>query len=992
MIINAIHLKKKTNIIFCLFIIAIICIGILPSLGPPHVTDNSYINWKGRDLSQGITGDGTHFNETFPQFSNVGHLNAYDLRGEPYEAQIALTTLQGLVNRENSSLYLIYRDSDVHWLQQLNETNGLDYTLLNPPSYWDVIDLYNGSIEGLIIYDEILRDTVNVATVLAGIYNCVVIKASMLPNFATWGLDASNVTFDLRNMFSSKIDLYMWAWNNFNQNMSRRGVASISPGQTHFRDYIVALKIFTFWLTPGPFGPIEEINLYKWILDQFPPDIPLYGWFDDPGGAMGEYEAIKIMSKAGKYSCNSLPDLTVFSSIQTPILKQNITPFNASNFTLENKVYVTVVISDGDNSNFCLNTLINYWQDPNRGTVPVGVTYQPILYKLCPTSLQYYYNTMTSNEYFLAGPSGAGYCYVDMNPNFPQLLNQTKFAMDQIDMDQVWLLNGYEGYPMHFSKEVLDAYASDKCNFSAIYVNYHDFPAEVNTLVKDTPVFQSIFLERENELVGKLQSLRYASPNDPVFAFVGFWAWDFTFTKLKNAVDQLGEDYVFLRPDIFAEVFKLSQVSSELRLDSEREVFIWAGVVPLLGVVIALVYKWGFHKKRKAKSQQNGGVLEVYLSKAMFFVVTFVLLLMARFCFFSTFLNLLSAVFFLVAFILGVILKKRIDQILGNRNSIIFSLIGLSAGVILFLITPKLVIFVGLSIGMLLSHQIRTNSSLFQTRVKNRDFLYSIIIASAMILLIPTEYYFNALFGTMFVVVGFSSLSILILLRNSHPMEIPADRKFSKGVLLGFSLLFLLGPTFSPEKLFFHLSWGFFPTQLTLSFNLAALYLGAILLAEILKAKANYLTKTKIGLINLVSISSYLFLPLILTGMISFMVWNFLFIFSMLTVWLYVFNRYQSDPTIISQVQSNLKLKTGPNNYLIQIFTWVLIGSFLIFIYPAIFVVDSLELFAGMGMTGISQLPWPSFVWTIFYLPNIYLFLAMPITIFVLIVGIVSLF
>ncbi|NVM31808.1 MAG: hypothetical protein HWN65_23415, partial [Candidatus Helarchaeota archaeon] len=566
---------------------------------------------------------------------------------------------------------------------------------------------------------------------------------------------------------------------------------------------------------------------------------------------------------------------------------------------------------------------------------------------------------------------------------------------DQADMDQVWLLNGYEAYPMHFSDEVLNAYASDACNFSAIYLNYHDFPAEVNTLVQDTPVFQSIFLERVEEMIGKLQSLRIASPNEPVFAFVGFWAWDFTFTKLKNIVDQLNnisDDFVFLRPDIFAEVFKKSQLQSELRQESELNVFVWAGLVPLLGVVIVLVYKWGFYKKGDVKSEQKGGGFELFISKGMFFIISFVLLLMARYCFYSTFLNLVSAVIFLVAFILGVILKKRIDRLIGVRNSLIFALSTLSIGVILFLISTKLVIFAGLAIGMLLSHQIRSNSSLFQTRAKNRDFLYCIVIAAAVILLIPTEYYFDALFGTIFVVVGFSALSILVLMRKPLPMETPAKRWYSKGFLMGFSLLFLLGPTFSPERLFFHLSWGFFPTQLTLSFNLAALYLGAILLMEVLEVKGIQISKPKVNLLGLAAVLSYLFMPLLLTGMTSFILYNFIFIFGMLTGCLYVFNHYQSDPTNVSQIHLGSKLKTGPNNYLIQIFTWFLIGSFLVFMYPALFVVDSLELFASMGMPGMSQIVWPDFVWTIFYLPNLYLFLVVPVTIYVLAVGIISSF
>ena len=291
---------------------------------------------------------------------------------------------------------------------------------------------------------------------------------------------------------------------------------------------------------------------------------------------------------------------------------------------------------------------------------------------------------------------------------------------------------------------------------------------------------------------------------------------------------------------------------------------------------------------------------------------------------------------------------------------------------------------------MLVSHQLRSNTSLFQNRTKNRDFLYTIIIASAAILLIPTELYLDAIFVTVFVVAGFSCLSILYLLRPSTEptTPLPVEIRYNKGYLLGFSILFLLGPTFGPERLFFHLSWGFFPTQLTLSFTLAALYLGAILLTEVLEWKGIQISKKYVNILGLSAVLAYLFMPLLLTGMASFILWNFLFIFGILTGCLYVFTHYQGE----RPNPEGIKLKTGPNSYLIQVFTCFLMGSFVVFMYPALFAVDSLELFASMGMPGMSQIVWPEFMWTIFYLPNIYLFLVVPITIYVLAVGIISSF
>jgi len=482
--------NQKKTIFIAIYVIILIIIEFIPLFLPISIMDYSYRDWKDHDLSENITGDEFYYNNTYHYFNRPNNLTVFDLRGKNYQQQIALTTLQGLVNRDNVSIFLIYRSSDLFWLQQLNQTHGINYTILNDSQYWNLFQQFDSKIEGLIIYDHKMLDTVNVATFLSGINNSIVIHESMLAEFSSIGI--TNVLYDFRDQFISRYDLYFWAWDSFNHLATRKMVSSLDPYRTWFRDYVVANKIFAFYLSGGPFGQEKEIDLFKYIINEYPNNIPVFGWFTDPGGALGEYESVKILSQSGKYSlCAAIPDLTVFGAFNIT-LKQKEDSFNVSEFNLENKVYVAVVVSDGDNVNFCADVLQRYWQDPNRGTVPVGITLEPALFKLFPDCINYYYNNATENEYFLAGPSGAGYCYVDMNPSFPEYLNQSKFAMNQADMDQVWLLNGYEPYQIQYSKDVIEAYASDNCNLSGIYLNYHEFPAELNYVSNAVPVFQSV--------------------------------------------------------------------------------------------------------------------------------------------------------------------------------------------------------------------------------------------------------------------------------------------------------------------------------------------------------------------------------------------------------------------------------------------------------------------------------------------------------------------
>ncbi|MHA1799218.1 MAG: GxGYxYP domain-containing protein [Candidatus Helarchaeota archaeon] len=992
-------MTRRKTLLYIIYVSILIIITILPIFLPLSIEDDSYQAWNGQDLAKNVIGDSTYYNNTYFNFTQPNNLSAFDVRGESYESQLLLTTLQGLVNRKNVSLYLIYRDSDEFWLQQLNQTSGINFTMLNYPSYWNVVEKFNDSINGLIIYDPELLASVNVATFLAGVYNCVVIQEDLLSNFSAIGIN--NVVFDFRNKFSSRVELYSWAWNIYGQNATKKMVSSLDPKQTYFRDYIVAAKVFTFFLSSGPFGPSAEINLMKQILSNYPQNTPVFGWFTDPGGALGEYESVKILSRIGLYSlCAAIPDLTVFSSVSTTPIQQKKVTFNASTYPIENKVYVTVVVSDGDNVNYCADRLQQYWQDPNRGSIPIGITLEPAMFKIFPTNLKFYYQSATSNEYFLAGPSGAGYCYVDMNPAFSSYLNQSKYALDQANMQQVWLLNGYEGYQLQYSKEILNAYTSPNCNLSGIYLNYNDFPAELNYIINDVPVFQSIFVERENELVGKLQALRLANPFCPIFAFIGFWAWDFSFSKLKSTADQLGIDFVFLRPDHFTQLYVKSQGSSEIRASNEFLMFVLAGIIPLLISMIALVFIWIYYKKKsKVQFESEAEGFKTFSSKAIFLIVDLSFLLIMRMCFYSTILNLIYFLFLILSIAGGIFLKKYIDELIGIKKNLINSLFFLILGSVLFFLYPEFIILVGFSVGMLLCHQIMSSSTLFS--IKNpskRDFVYLIIIASAIILLFPQEYYNYLLFITIIISIPLIVISSFFLLKEAnkvneiHQLD-EIKSWYPKGIFIGLLMTFLLSPTFSPERLFFHLYWGsdFFPTRLTLSFNVASIYLIAILILEIIRLNKFEISKRMTIILSLLGIFFYTGIPLLLSGVIFFMLSMFVFIFGMLNCIIFVFENF-SNKIVDTSSESFNYYKKSVNGFANQSVFWLMLGSFLVFVPSSIIIVDAQEIFVQIGMVGISQINWPSFVWCLIYIPPIQVFLMVPITIGVLLYGLASIF
>jgi hypothetical protein len=586
-------MEKKAKIFTIIYVSLVIVLGVVPLFLPPTISDFSHIDWKGRDLSADIYENTEYLNNTFTQFNETDHLYFYSVSGMSYEEKVAITTLQGLVNKDNTSLFIEIQSYDNFWFERIVDYNNLSVTNISSLTFWNVISKFNASIKGLAIYDENLIDTVNVATFLASLDECVVITNEMKANFSTYA-GITEVKHDLRGKFTNYIELYEWAWNNYKDQANKKALFNIDTKNAHMRDYIIASKSFAMWLTPGPFGPKDEIMLFRRILSESPVNIPVWGWIKE--GAPGEYEGTRTISHAGKYLLvSSWSNPTVYSAFHIPQFKQKVVSFNASEFQIKNKIYFTVVVSDGDNLNYCMKTLKKIWEDDKRGEVPVGLTVSPLFYKLNPAVLKYFYENATDNDYFVCATSGGGYTYPGMNPEIVEFLSHTKPLLDWCDMRQIWINNGYEAFEPYVSDEVLNAYASEKLNLSGIYINYHDFQVEQNKLVNGVPAFYSLFVEQKNEVIGKLKSIELTNQHlkQPLFVYIAYNSWNFHYSELSEMMDELDPNiYEILRPDHFSEVFKRYEQEKPKSLLNELSIFLIAGLIPLVSSVALLSFIW----------------------------------------------------------------------------------------------------------------------------------------------------------------------------------------------------------------------------------------------------------------------------------------------------------------------------------------------------------------------------------------------------------------
>ena len=230
-----------------------------------------------------------------------------------YDTLIFLTTLQGIVNRDQPRLYLLHDHQrlatpgvDAFWLEQyraagqpygwLAETEMVELTSLA-----EVLATFANSVEGVVLWDPAVPATLNVATTIAGVEKLAVLRANsdLLPQITPYlpikqslvGLFTPNQptnqpTNQLTNQptnqlttqppSSPKTAAYLWAKEKYldtglanpqflayledgwpatqyaRNQMTRGGVYAFE------RDYVVQQRGFAFDLSPWPGEPPND--------------------------------------------------------------------------------------------------------------------------------------------------------------------------------------------------------------------------------------------------------------------------------------------------------------------------------------------------------------------------------------------------------------------------------------------------------------------------------------------------------------------------------------------------------------------------------------------------------------------------------------------------------------------------------------------------------------------------------------------------------------
>ncbi len=508
-----------------------------------------------------------------PAFQTVEHLDVCDLRGATHAVQLAATTCVGFLNRPQPRVYLIFSDDDEYWLKQLMPS--LPQTLasqIGNAALNVLLDKYRVHIQGLIIYDPKLIDTINVATILAGLRNGIVVSPELaqdLQYLYSWPVLADLRVYHWR----SPLQAYLWAQQNLLSDCSPRLIAGMRPEIAGgLRSFLVATRTFVYWLDTRRSVPdfsaglLSEQALAEKIYRSFAPGAIHLGWFvDEPSGvAMTSRAAIAVLAS------DFFNNLEVWTALQSP---HSIRPVQeiAENDVKKaaDKVYVSFTMSDGDNLQYCQHRLLRLWRDSARGSVPLGWTISPVLLEAAPAMAQYYRDSATPNDELIAGPSGAAYMFPSHWPtaSLSQFLQHTGKLMQSMGLTTLSALDTDFLYNTRFpllSKVSFTGmsftHRTRQQDFAQALVPYgvRGILSGAGFLLKTTaywqmldgglPVYRNLGLVGSVDRTIKLIKAAAANGKRPLFLNIYCLAWSMSPSNLMQVKEQLDENYEVVLP------------------------------------------------------------------------------------------------------------------------------------------------------------------------------------------------------------------------------------------------------------------------------------------------------------------------------------------------------------------------------------------------------------------------------------------------------------
>lgn len=428
----------------------------------------------------------------------------------------AMVSLQGIVNRTRPQILIqeSREEGQDVWPEQLVGKDNYKKTT----DYISLIEKYKSYVKGLVVYNSDIVATRNVATSIAGAEDYLAVDHTLADELKKkCGLEVK-VDLSKESSIKDTLSAYNYLYDNYYKTgkLNKRLLIGLNP-DAHFpynRDLAVATKSVVFWLEPDN---EEERKVLDKFFDEATSGVTYnLGWWPS------EDSGICYATKKGVASVPSdwFENMTVYMAGEK---KFNI-PEVPAKPKLENKIYVAMAVSDGDNAAYNEHAMRNKWKDEKRQTYPISWTTSPALYYCAPQMLNYYHET-AGKDMLICGPSGMGYTKTTRWRNdtefFQKNMASTEKLFEKTGLNIVTLWD-------RISEDCYDEYSQNMNCLLGVTINNNGF----NDMDKDNA--DSMYNGKDFDYYPKWGELKYQNET-PIMGL----GWPYGYCSDEDCVDKM---------------------------------------------------------------------------------------------------------------------------------------------------------------------------------------------------------------------------------------------------------------------------------------------------------------------------------------------------------------------------------------------------------------------------------------------------------------------
>ncbi|MDQ2732326.1 MAG: hypothetical protein M3Y56_11750, partial [Armatimonadota bacterium] len=416
-----------------------------------------------------------------------GNVDDPEFRRQAWDELEVAAAVQGIVNRTRPRLYLFlvgdHGKIDHYWLRRLQEPREwLEKTpIMSLSDTLSVVMRFRRQVRGVVVWDERVPATSNVAATIAGVKNLIPLRYDAAPGslYSRLVLDEHGPRLpvavrllkeDGSQLFtgvgtipgtttpssgSAKCDAYLWAAHNYLEKglcdpthlayypdaywLGRNLKIPADRTLLSNHDYFIAHRSFFFDLSPWddeapdddkaqPPGT-DAKTLMTILRDAYKASggqILHVGGFtpwdqkytDYTGGRHGgvatEWSYAEILSCYNAYMDADAPGLNAMANASVyqhyPLAARypqpNLPTDNSlraqgyldANGQVAHKTFVSIYVGDYDSAAWMYQRIPDLWDDPARGSIPLGWAFNPTLDQRFPVGLAYTRKTATPND------------------------------------------------------------------------------------------------------------------------------------------------------------------------------------------------------------------------------------------------------------------------------------------------------------------------------------------------------------------------------------------------------------------------------------------------------------------------------------------------------------------------------------------------------------------------------------------------------------------